>query len=321
MMRRTAASIPVELENPGQVLACVGFLEAAELLMGNCEAHFDWSGTKTQFVLVADGDTNPFEVVLDFLEVAEVVELTPIGYVEGGAADGADDDAEDARHAKPGGPEDERSGALDDTPSAPSFNSGRVTAAAFPSGEGNRSTLPIRLVQAEGRHLTLSHWADGSSRNPFKLFAGQASARGVLKKLLGPEETGFRAAWKQRREALLAAPFGHCQPIKGGTFYFDARRAWTGIDAGFSPDEQAMPVHSSPVVEVLAAVGLEHARPDEYATRKVRYAVWGHPMPVMLARAALSGADLKAPMRRFEFELDLSGKNKVTTFAQEETQA
>jgi ubiquinone/menaquinone biosynthesis C-methylase UbiE len=40
----------------------------------------------------------------------------------------------------------------------------------------------------------------------------------------------------------------------------------------------------------------------------------------MLARAALSGADVKVPMRRFVFELDLSGKNKVTTFAQEETQ-
>jgi hypothetical protein len=37
----------------------------------------------------------------------------------------------------------------------------------------------------------------------------------------------------------------------------------------------------------------------------------------MLARAALAGADLKLPMRRFEFDLDLSGKNKITTFAQE----
>jgi hypothetical protein len=39
----------------------------------------------------------------------------------------------------------------------------------------------------------------------------------------------------------------------------------------------------------------------------------------MLARAVLAGADLKLPMRRFVFNLDLSGKNKVTTFAQEET--
>ena len=77
---------------------------------------------------------------------------------------------------------------------------------------------------------------------------------------------------------------------------------------------------ASPVVELLAAIGLEHARPDEYETRKVRYAVWGHPLPPMLARAALAGAALKVPTRRFGFELDLSGKNKVTTFAQEESQ-
>ena len=72
-------------------------------------------------------------------------------------------------------------------------------------------------------------------------------------------------------------------------------------------------------MEILAAIGLEHARPDQYESRKVRYAAWGHPLPPILGRAALAGADLKLPMRRFEFELDLSGKNKVTTFAQEET--
>jgi CRISPR-associated protein Csx14 len=106
----------------------------------------------------------------------------------------------------------------------------------------------------------------------------------------------------------------------GGSFNFDPRGAWTAIDAGYSPNTQKDGIAASPVVEMLAAIGLEHARPDEYERRKVRYAVWGRSLPPMLARAALSGADLKVPMRRFEFELDLSGKNKVTTFAQEETQ-
>jgi len=31
-MTRTAEVIPVDLKNPGQVLACMGFLEAAEVL-------------------------------------------------------------------------------------------------------------------------------------------------------------------------------------------------------------------------------------------------------------------------------------------------
>jgi CRISPR-associated protein Csx14 len=106
----------------------------------------------------------------------------------------------------------------------------------------------------------------------------------------------------------------------GGSFNFDPRGAWTAIDAGYSPNTQKYGIAASPVVEILAAIGLEHARPDQYETRKVRYAVWGHPLPPMLGRAAVAGADLKLPMRRFDFELDLSGKNQVTTFAQEETQ-
>ena len=36
------SSIPVDLFNPGQVFACMGFLEAAELLVGNAVGSFEW---------------------------------------------------------------------------------------------------------------------------------------------------------------------------------------------------------------------------------------------------------------------------------------
>jgi hypothetical protein len=39
----------------------------------------------------------------------------------------------------------------------------------------------------------------------------------------------------------------------------------------------------------------------------------------MLARPALAGVCVGLPVRTFRFVLDLSGKNKVITFAQEET--
>jgi CRISPR-associated protein Csx14 len=42
-------------------------------------------------------------------------------------------------------------------------------------------------------------------------------------------------------------------------------------------------------------------------------------LPPMLARAALAGSLRTVPLRLFRFDLDLSGKNKVVTFAQEET--
>jgi CRISPR-associated protein Csx14 len=63
-----APSIPVDLFNPGQVFACLGFLEAADVLLGDAEGGFDWSteGNVT-FALSAKGEGNPFERALEFL--------------------------------------------------------------------------------------------------------------------------------------------------------------------------------------------------------------------------------------------------------------
>jgi CRISPR-associated protein Csx14 len=126
--------------------------------------------------------------------------------------------------------------------------------------------------------------------------------------------------WEADRTSLIATPFDVLTPM-GGSFNFDPRGAWTAIDAGYSPNEHRHAIEASPVVELLAAWGLEHARPDEFAVRQVRYAAWGADLPPMLARAALCGGFAAVPLRRFCFELDLSGKNKVVTFAQEEPHA
>ncbi len=324
-MTQTTASIPVDLNSPGQVFACMGFIEAAEVLLGGVEAHFDWSEAQATFVLRADGDKSPFVVVLEFLSKAKISELKPIGYIEGGAADG--DDSGGPEEATASEPEDGDESGNDD----PGEVQGRVTTPAFPSGEGHRNALPIQLVDDE-RRLTVSHWADGSSRDDFKLYSGNRSANRIATQMLqgvrakpkknqsiGELRTrGLQQLWQEHREALLEAPFDVVTPM-GGSFNFDPRGGWTAIDAGYSPNTQKDGIAASPVVEILAAIGLEHARPDQYKTRKVHYAVWGHPLPPMLGRAALAGTDLKLPMRRFEFELDLSGKNKVTTFAQEES--
>lgn len=307
-MTQTTASIPVDLKSPGQVLACMGFLEAAEVLLGGVEAHFDWSGAQPTFVLRADGDENPFEVVLEFLSNAKINELTPIGYVEGGAADGDCNGEEDATASEP---EDGDESDDDD----PGEAEARVSSSGFPSGEYERKTLPVLLV-SHGRSLSVSHWADGSSRSTFKTFAGQQRGAGIAK---GMRDL-VRSLFDTRREDMISAPFDVTTPIKG-KFGFDPRSGWTPIDAGYSPDEQGHRLSASPAVELLAAIGLEYARLDGYETRDVHYAVWGTALPPMLARAAISGADLNMPTRRFGFELRLiSKKYKVTTFAQEENQ-
>jgi len=326
MMTHTTASIPVDLKSPGQVLACMGFLESAEVLLGGVEAHFDWSVAQAMFVLRAEGDMNPFQVVVEFLSKANISELTPIGYIEGGAADDQIEFEDDTMLSEPevgNEPDEDNTCVMRD----------RVSAPGFPSGEGDRNSLPIQLVD-DGRRLTVSHWADGSSRGEFKLYSGNRSAKRIATQMLKgargkPKNNqsfgeltsrGLQQLWQEQREALLDAPFDMVTPM-GGSFNFDPRGGWTAIDAGYSPNTQKDAIASSPVVEILAAIGLEHARPHQYETRKVRYAVWGRPLPPMLARAAVAGADLKLPMRRFAFDLDLSGKNKVTTYAQEESTA
>jgi len=318
------ASIPVDLFNPGQVFACLGFMEAAEILLSNVEGGFDWSkGSGASFFLCAAGKLNPFEIVLEFLAEADLKCWGPVGYVDPPPQKGGGDD------------EDVESDDGVDEMAAAGGASSLGLSIFFPAKAGDRMALPIRLVGKNGPVADLGHWADGSSRENFKLYAGNRSADAIARAMLmgvrskptkkqktnqqlGDLKTkGLRQLWEDDRTTLIKTPFDVLTPM-GGSFNFDPRGAWTAIDAGYSPNEHNHAMEASPVVEFLAAWGLEHARPVEFALRQVRYTAWGVALPPMLARAALAGALPAIPSRQFHFELNLSGKNKVVTFAQEE---
>lgn len=304
------ASIPVDLLNPGQVFACVGFLEAADVLLGNAEARFDWTDSAcARFVLRATRDKNPFEVVLEFLAGAKVRRSAPIGYVE--------PPVKKPKKTKKATSDDEEEG--DSSGGDISFSE------CFPDRQGDRMALPIRFSRVGDAPIDVGHWADGSRRNEFKLYAGNRSAHRIaLDMLYGkrkkPTTLGVDALWRGRQSELIASPF-HVLTLMGGSFNFDPRGAWTAIDAGYSPNQHRHGIAASPVVEILAAWGLENARPDEFETRRVRYGVWSSLLPPILARPALAAVRVAGPIRKFRFELDLSGKNKVVTFAEEETEA
>lgn len=297
------ADISVDLFNPGQVFACLGFLEVADVLLGDAVGGFDWrDDANVRFRLRATGTGDPFEEVLDFLAQADVKELEPVGWP-----------------GDPGG----RIEAVDCFPS-------RMGRHQNDKGDYTRNAFPVRLSTGKAT-IDLTHWSDGSSRADFKLYSGNRSAADIAGDMLdgtrkkpkkgksdGEVQTlGFRTMWLRDKSGLLRDPL-HALTSVGGSFNFDARRSWTGIDAGYSPNDQDHGVESSPGLEVLAALGLEHARPHEYGIRQVRYGAWGIELPPMLARPALAGPPLAVPMKRFQFALDLSGKNKVVTFAQEE---
>ena len=141
--------------------------------------------------------------------------------------------------------------------------------------------LPIRFGGGNRPVVELDHWADGSSRESFKLYAGNRSAdaiaRAMLKGVRGKpskkqkangqpgdlKTKGVQQLWEEDRVALVKAPFDVLTPM-GGSFNFDPRGAWTAIDAGYSPNEHKHAIEASPVVEFLAAWGLENARPVEF---------------------------------------------------------
>jgi CRISPR-associated protein Csb3 len=316
----TSGSIPVDLFNPGHVFACLGFLEAADELLGHAEGGFCWLDAQAHFDLNADGNVNPFEAVLDFLAKATLKRCAPAGYVSPPAK----------KKSKKSKRESESNGNVEEEESL--TPSTLVYSASFPSGDLDVTTLPVRLLLKDSDEIELTHWIDGSSRESFKLYAGNRSAFGIARAMIhGTREKpnkgqslgkvkslGFESLWATERKRMLADPFGILTRM-GGSFNFDPRGGWTPLNLGFSPNEHKyLGVASSPTVEILAAWGLEHARPDEFKTREVRYGVWHGLIPPMLARAALSGVEVIRPFRRFHFTLALSGKNKVVTFATED---
>jgi CRISPR-associated protein Csx14 len=133
---------------------------------------------------------------------------------------------------------------------------------------------------------------------------------------------GIHTLWKEDPCALAERPFDVLTPM-GGSFNFDPRGAWTALEAGYSPNDQKHLIASSPVVEMLAVIGLEHARPlldrdEEGKLKLVRYAAWGELLSPLLARSALSGSRFGVPLRMFRFKFAFSGKNKVVNFAEGE---
>jgi CRISPR-associated protein Csb3 len=277
-------------------------------------------------VLRAANEENPVATVLEFLATAKPQRWGPVGYVDpppkkGMATDGPaeQDDVEDESEIDSDIEPNRKGLALE-------------ISDTFLAAKGDRMSLPIRLGGGNRPIVELGHWADGSSRNSFKLYAGNRSADTIARAMLlgvrhkakrnqsiGDIKTkGVAQLWEEQRQEMIERPFHVLTPM-GGSFNFDPRGAWTAIDAGYSPNAQKHKITASPVVEFLAAWGLEHARPYEVATRKVRYAVWGTPLPPMLARIALSDGISMLPLKRFWFDLDLSGKNKVVTFAELET--
>ncbi len=273
-------TIPVDLRNPGHVFGCLGFMEASEVLLGETAGAFDWSEeSRTRFHIEAEGDENPIAVVLRFLGDATLLSEAPVG--------------SDLATEKSGIP---TRAAEDET---------------YPFPEpASPATLPT-LLEADGKRLVIDHWGDSTRRDSVKFWGGSRGYPGC----------GLaRDALDLVREILSDAagdPFSVAAPQSSG-FRFDWRRDYVPIDVGFSPNKHTSVVMLGfPLVEVMAAIGLQNARPRRTSRRdKLKYAYGlvgtARPeptcLPVNVHRIALGAVDLPFPQRFFHMRLDWPGK-------------
>lgn len=280
------AIVPVDLFNPGQVLACLGLMETAEILIGGVAATFDWSSAQALFRLHADGDRDPVAEVLAFLARAEVVALAPAA-----SANATEKWKVPTRRLAPDAP--------------------------FPSPDPDSpATLPAELAEprhdaagaapAPARRVVVDAWGDATRRDNAKFWAGSGGYPGAAL---------LRDALDLVRDRLAGAtadPFGLSSATTSG-FRLDPRASYVPLNLGYSLNDHAAHVmRGFPLVEIFAVIGLANARPERGASKlDYRYGVitgGDRPLPPMFHRAALGAAPLPFPRRVFRMRLDWPGQ-------------
>ena len=277
------AEFPVDLRNPGQVLACLGLMEAAQFLVGGAKLGFQWEGlAQACCQLEAETERPPVELVLNFLAEAQGQEVAAFDH-----------------HFK-----EKKGGKAGST----AIRTGRFE--PYPAGSVKDSALPTR-VSAQGKDVTLSHWCDTARSDRLKGYAGQQTSIKIINDMLN----GIKQLWKEQRPSVLADPLGVVTPL-GGTFGFDARRSWSGLDAGYSPNQHGHLVAASPLVELMAAWGLQFTRPERTEEGAFRYWVWPEALSPVLARPVY-GTGRLLDAKSFDFSLTNSGEKSVFNYAEE----
>lgn len=290
------ADIPVDLFNPGQVFACLGFLEAADILLGDAEGGFNWSNEDdVRFRLRAGGEINPFKAVLDFLKDTEIIVLAPKGV---------------------DGPWPDNSRPSSSFPASP-----KVLKKS--DGKGySITTLPI-ILQGKDRCIPVSHWMKRGNMETLKLFAGQQVAYVLMQNMFfgdskRKETKGIMAI--NDNTTLFRDPFSAICPVSG-RFGFDARGGWDSMRIGISLDKLSISVSISPYVEILAPIGLENACPIFYTNYNIGYATWSAMLPIVLCRIAIfnpSSIMSRHEFRSFSAHLGDDKQYKKIFFSKEE---
>ena len=275
----TAASIPVDLLNPGQVFACLGLLEAAEALSRNAAGNFDWTnGGAATFMLSVASSSSPIKAVLTFIRDASVSAVSPRTDIQ------------------------ERDGGT--TSFAHGIHPCKI---ADEKGKLRSALLPIRL-SAHERDLLVDSWTDfDSGRDLLQLWTATNGNSAFVR--FSKLHLAYKAALSASDNPEID-PFNLSAPV-AANFRLELRRNWTAINLGFSPDKinkksGCVPIEliTHPAVELLAAIGLNNARPRKVTKLAWMYSAWNVPLPASLARAAISGGLMSEVCRSFRMILE-----------------
>ncbi len=277
--------VPVDLLNPGQVFACLGLVELADVLLGDAEGVFDWSDPgHERFRVRAPGQVPPVRGALEFLDNAKASAVAPARFHSA------------EKWMESWGPPPTM---LD-------------CAAGYPFPDPP-SPATLACVLSDGAYeVFIDYWGDAAGRDNVKFWAGAAGYPGAALARDALQLVNRRAVAFEEDPFSLSAP-------QSSSFRLDWRRDYIPIDAGFSLNEHAgMDTVGFPLVELLGAIGLTHARPrrpDRRNKLEYIYSVSGRAngrdgfwLPPSLLRAALGAADLPFPMRRFRMLLDWPGQ-------------
>jgi CRISPR-associated protein Csx14 len=178
---------------------------------------------------------------------------------------------------------------------------------------------PLGVLRLPLLQLRLDWWREPGHRKdpwdktPFKLWAGQQTSASIYSTL----RTTVADAIADDR-IPFDRPFAFHLPLTS-RFGFDPGAAWNALDAGFSPNDQRYEVSSSPVVELLAAVGIQRFRPIPVNDDRdaFEYIAWSHPLPACVAVAVASGCVTDPSARRFRFRITSLGSYGCFTTATE----
>jgi CRISPR-associated protein Csx14 len=298
--------IPVDLLNPGQVFACLGFMEAAEVLFGNAEGRFDWSSGKTEFCLRVDQIDYPFTVVLDFIKSAQYYSTSPDKTIQ------------------------ERDGGK--TIYVEGVHPSRLLSK---EGKLRNALLPIELSGSVSdgevsnkKCFQFNYWGDLDSGRPIiRLWTATNGNSAWVRffKLYGSYLIALKKYDEKKPDPLnLEAPVA-------ANFRLEPRRNWKSIDIGFSPDVQqkareklkmSISVMTYPVVEIFSAFALTNARPKFIGGNNSvwKFSAWQKWLPVEMARIAIAQGFPLAETRNFIAYLETpnDGGDLSMTYALEE---